>query len=100
MFSDDDLLDLYADTGEPVSYRPAGGGAALAGFGHFTDSGAEMLAGEVVGSEPALRYPLASFSAVQRNGVFEIGARDWRVRSDPRLINQGREAVVQLELVP
>jgi len=94
-FSDQSLSALYASLGEAVTLTPQSG-SPVAGRGVFDRVG-KPLFGEVMASEPSLRYSVAAFPGVVRGDVFSIGGEQWRVRQAPRLLLDGAEAEVLLE---
>lgn len=91
------LGEVYRAVGDPVIFQPVSG-AAAPGWAMFSRSGMEVMGGDVVITEPALRYEVAAFPAVARGDQFTVeGQGAWRVRGAPVLLLDGREAVVALE---
>lgn len=99
LIADDPLLH-HVTNGDPVTYTPPGGGAAIEGYAIFDAPGsAQFGAGELIVTEPVLRYPVVTFPAVVRNGVFAIAGASWRVREAPKPGEDGLEAVAVLERI-
>lgn len=97
MFSAADLADLYsADIADPVLFA----GEPVPRFGQFSEAGQVEFGGELVTTEPSLRYPVALFPAMPRYTLLTVSGRTWKTRAAPRLLSDGREAVVALELQP
>lgn len=96
-FAAPSLSALYASLGEAVTLTPVAG-SPVSGRGVFDRAGKPVF-GEVMASEPSLRYAVTTFPAVVRGDVFTIGGAQWRVRQAPRLLLDGSEAEVLLEVV-
>ena len=96
-FAGPDLSALYASLGEVVTLTPVSG-SPVTGRGTFDCAGKSVF-GEVMASEPSLRYPVSVFPAVARGDVFTIGGTQWRVRQAPRPLFDGAEVEVLLETV-
>lgn len=91
-----DISLLYADFGVTVTVTPKGGGTPVTGLALHRHPGAAMLAGEVIGTERTLRYPLATFPALRRGDTVQIGAATYTVREAPQALSRGLEAAVPL----
>jgi hypothetical protein len=94
-FSAADLADLYAATGDTVILA----GETQPRRAHFAEAGQEVFGGDIIATEPTLRYP-TSWPALPRHQQLTVAGRTWRTRAVPRALGDGLEAVVALELVP
>lgn len=94
---DINLSALYQMLGNPLTYT-APDGTVVSGRGIYAMPGQVSIDLNVVMEEPSIRYPVAQFPAVKKDGVFTLatGAR-YRVRANPSLISDGQEAYVNLE---
>lgn len=96
MFSAADFADLYSpDMADVVVLA----GEALPRYGLFVEAGQLEFGGEIVTTEPTLRYAVSLFPPLNRGSLLSVGGRNWKVRSSPRLLTDGKEAVVSLERV-
>ena len=96
MFFETDLYLHYSLNGDPVRLS----GEQEDRMGIFSEPGQEVFGGELIATEPTLRYPVALFPSMPRHQQLTVAGRTWRTRAAPRLLSDGLEAVVALELVP
>ena len=79
-----------------VRHEPAVG-APREGRAIFDQPGAVILGGDVVTTEPTLRWPRDAFAAVVRGDVFVIDGRRYRVSEPPQPSLDGDEISAPLE---
>jgi hypothetical protein len=90
VFTADELLEMYATIGEPVT--PAAG---VAFHGLFDAADLDPLSPPSVVGDYQLRYPLAS-ATLAPGDLLTLRGQQYRVSDDPYRIGDGREAVVRL----
>ena len=96
MFSAADMASLYdADMADPVVLS----GETLPRFAMFSEAGQLEFSGEIITTDPSLRYAVELFPAMPRGTVLTVSGRNWKTRAQPRLLSDGKEAVVTLERV-
>lgn len=93
MISPDELLEMYAALGEPVT--PAAGAAF---HGLFGAADLDPLSPPSIVGDYELRYPLAS-ATLSPGDLLALRGQQYRVADDPYRIGDGREAVVRLREV-
>lgn len=93
MFTADELLEMYATIGEPVT--PAAG---VAFHGLFDAADLDPLSPPSVVGDYQLRYPLAA-ATLAPGDLLTLRGAQYRVSDDPYRIGDGREAVVRLREV-
>lgn len=91
-----DIPLIYTDFGVTVTVTPKGGGTPVTGLALHRHPGASVLAGDVIGTERTLRYPLATFPALKRGDTVQIGTATYAVREAPQALSRGLEAIVPL----
>jgi hypothetical protein len=99
MFSASDFADLYDGLGVPATYTPPTG-SPVSGRVVFSQPGSVEFNGEIVSTEPSLRYPVSNFPNVIRGGVFAVaGSGNWRVRQAPSPTTDAAEMQCPVEAV-
>ncbi|HMV62708.1 MAG TPA: hypothetical protein PKE01_05205 [Rhodocyclaceae bacterium] len=81
--------------GETVTLRPASGGRPLTGRARLQQPTHDIL-GNLVATDYALRYPVATFPNVQKGDRITIGRTDYLVRDVPQHLPDGLEAIAPL----
>ncbi|MDQ7989022.1 MAG: hypothetical protein REI09_05240 [Candidatus Dactylopiibacterium sp.] len=95
-FAAPSLSALYASLGDPVTLE----GEATPRRAIFAEAGGTLLDGELIATEPSLRFPCALWPELARHTVLSVSGRRWRTRTAPRRLSDGQEAIVGLELAP
>jgi hypothetical protein len=95
-----DLDILYADFGVLVVHTPQGGVASAPALALFDQPGTEILGGQLLATDYALRFPAAAFPNVRRGALFTIAGGSYKAResAQPTTID-GLEHIVPLERV-
>lgn len=97
MFDGSELVDLYAELGEPVTHTPAAGGASTPLQAIFAAPGHTVLGGAAIVDDPTLRFAVAALpSGVARGDALLIRGITYHAREKSQPLLDGLEMTVPL----
>lgn len=98
MFDDAELAELYDATdalAQPMTHVTVSG-VQTPVRGVFAAPGKAVFDGSLYIGDTSVRYPLAAWPAVKAGDGLIVGARTYKVRENPVVLHDGREATIYL----
>ena len=94
---DDDIQMYFSDFGVQATLTPQGGGAAVTGQAILDLPGTTVIDGQLFATDYSLRFPIATFPAIQRGDTVVVAGASYTVREGAQMIGvDGLEAIVAL----
>jgi hypothetical protein len=92
-----DIGFFYVDFGVKAMHTPRAGGIQSSGLVLFDQPGMTLVAGDVLATDLAIRFPTETFPSVRKDDRFEINGMTYIARENAQPVDDGLEYTVPLK---